>query len=197
MTNRTKWSIDKSHSEIGFKIKHLTIAHVKGRFKTFDANIYTIDKDFTTAEIDLRIDASSITTGDAKRDEHLKSTGFFDAQKYKHIIFNSRYIQQSEKSDNYILWGELTIKGITKRIKLNVQFGGIVKDPWGKEKAGFAVTGKINRSDWELVWNTSLEAGGLMVSEEVIILCDLELINVNQKDLAAELEFSAQKENIL
>ena len=188
VTTKTKWSIDQAHSEIGFKVRHLMIAHVKGALKTFDASIYTIAKDFETAEIDLWIDASSITTGDTKRDEHLKSADFFDVQNHKQITFTSSTVGKSDPDGNHELWGELTMRGISKNVKLNVQFGGIMKDPWGNEKAGFTVTGKINRTDWGLIWNTSIEAGGMMVSEEVTISCDIELTNIGQKDLTMKLD---------
>ncbi|MCX6252348.1 MAG: YceI family protein [Bacteroidetes bacterium] len=187
-TTKTKWSIDQAHSEIAFKVRHLMIAHVKGAFRIFDASIYTIAKDFSTSEIDLWIDASSITTGDAKRDEHLKSADFFDVQNHKQITFISSTIGKSDPDGNHELWGELTMRGVTKNIKLNVQFGGIVNDPWGNEKAGFNVTGKINRSNWDLTWNASLETGGLMVSDEVTISCEIELINIGQEDLTMQLE---------
>jgi polyisoprenoid-binding protein YceI len=185
---KTKWSIDLSHSEIAFKVRHLMIAHVKGSFKTFDASIYTFGKDFLTAEIDLWIDVSSITTGDTKRDEHLKSADFFDVQNHKQIAFTSSTIGKADPEGNHELWGELTMRGITQNIKLNVLFGGIVKYPWGNEKAGFNVTGKINRNDWGLIWNTSIEAGGIMVGEEVVISCEVELLNIGQTDLTMQLE---------
>jgi len=188
VATKTKWSVDQAHTEIAFKVRHLMIAHVKGSFKTFDASIYTNGKDFTTAEIDLWIDPSSINTGDAKRDEHLKSADFFDAQNHKQITFTSSTIGNLDSDGNHELWGELTMIGVTKNVKLNVQFGGIIKDPWGNEKSGFTVTGKINRSDWGLVWNATLETGGLMVSDEVTILCEVELINIGQKDLEMKLE---------
>jgi polyisoprenoid-binding protein YceI len=196
MTNQTKWSIDQSHSEIAFKVRHLMIAHVKGAFKIFDANIYTTDKDFTSAEIDLWIDAASITTGDEKRDEHLKSEDFFDVQNHKQITFTSSGIEKTDTGDNYVLWGSLMMKGFTKHIKLDLQFGGILRDPWGNEKAGFTVTGKFNRSDWELNWNAGIEAGGVMVSDEVSISCEIELINSGQKDLKMELETETSKSKI-
>jgi len=185
---KTKWAIDQAHSDIGFKVRHLMIAHVKGAFKTFDASIYTNYKDFTTAEIDLWIEAASIITGDAKRDEHLKSLDFFDVKNHPQITFTSSTIEKSDEEGNHELWGELTMLGITKNVKLKVQFGGIINDPWGHEKAGFTVTGKINRSDWGLVWNASLETGGLMVSDEVTILCEVELANIGPKELTMELE---------
>ena len=196
VTTKTKWSIDQAHSEIEFKIRHLMISNVKGSFKTFDANIYTTLKDFSTAEIDLWIDPSSIITGDSKRDEHLKSADFFDVQKHKQISFTSLTIGKPDAKGNHELWGELTMVGVTKNLKLNVQFGGIVTDPWKNEKAGFTVTGTIKRSDWGLVWNTALETGGFMVSDEVNILCEIELINSNPKDLTMELEPAAEQKTM-
>lgn len=190
METQTKWSIDKTHSEIEFKVRHLMISHAKGNFKNFDASVYTYNKDFTTAEIDLWIDANSINTGDEKRDEHLKSSDFFDVQKHKQITFTSSTIGKANADGNHELWGELTMIGITKNVKLNVQFGGIVKDPWGSEKAGFTVTGKINRSDWGLVWNTAIETGGFVVGDEITISCEIELMNLGAKDATMELENS-------
>ncbi|GAB2810207.1 YceI family protein [Ferruginibacter profundus] len=186
MTNETKWTVDTGHSEIAFKVRHLMIAHVKGSFRIFDANIYTTGKDFTTAQIDLWIDTASITTGDEKRDEHLKSADFFDVEHHKQITFTASTMQQPDEKGHRDLWGALTMKGITKNVKLNVEFGGIVKDPWGNEKAGFTVTGKIKRSDWELTWNNTMEAGGLVVGDEISITCELELINAGKKDLLME-----------
>ena len=196
VTTQTKWSVDQAHCEIGFKVRHLMIAYVKGTFKTFDASIYTNADDFTTADIDLTIDPSSISTGDTKRDEHLKSPDFFDVAKHKQITFTSSTIGKPGPDSNQELWGELSMMGITKNIKLNAQFGGIVKDPWGNEKAGFTVTGKIKRSDWGLVWNANIEAGGLMVSDEVMILCEIELINKGQMDHTMKLEHSSHKKGI-
>jgi len=197
VTTKTKWSVDQAHSEIDFKIRHLMISNVKGSFKTFDANIYTTLKDFSTAEIDLWIDASSIITGDDNRDEHLKSVDFFDVQKHKQISFTSLTIGKPDEDGNHELWGELTMVGVTRNLKLNVQFGGIVNDPWKNEKAGFNVTGTIKRSDWGLVWNKALETGGFMVSDEVTISCEIELINSNPNDLKIELESTVvQKMNI-
>jgi len=191
MSKETKWSIDTTHTEITFKVRHLMIAHVKGSFKTFDASIYTRGKDFTTADIDLWIDASSVNTGDAKRDEHLKSADFFDVAKHKQITFVSSTIGKADAKGIHELWGELTMIGITKNVKLDVEFGGIAKDPWGNEKAGFTVSGKINRKDWGLVWNTALEAGGMMVSDEVTISCEIELLNIGDKDLTLDIDTSS------
>lgn len=188
MKNKTKWTIDRAHSEIGFKVRHLMIAHVKGSFKTFDASIYTTGKDFKTAEIDVWIDSSSISTRDEKRDEHLKSADFFDVDKYRQITFTSTSMRAPDADGKIELWGELTMVGVTKKVKLDVEFGGLVTDPWGKEMAGFTISGKITRSDWGLVWNTAVETGGLLVGDEVTISCEVELINNGQTNLVIELE---------
>ncbi len=195
-TNQTKWTIDLVHSEIEFKVKHMMISHVKGSFKVFDANIYTRAKDFTTAEIDFWIAADSIDTGDAKRDEHLKSADFLDVTKHKQITFTSSTMGKPDTKGNAELWGELTLIGITHNIRLGVHFGGIVKDPWGNERAGFTLSGTINRKDWGLEWNTLLEAGGVLVGEEVIISCEVELTNSGQRDQTLVLESTVpQKKN--
>ncbi|HEX7413147.1 MAG TPA: YceI family protein [Bacteroidia bacterium] len=191
MKNETKWSMDLAHSEVSFKVRHLMISNVKGTFKIFDASVYTNAKDFTTADIDLWIDASSISTGDVKRDEHLMGADFFDVKNHKQITFTSSTIGKADAEGNHELWGELTMKGITKNVKLNAQFGGIIHDPWKNEKAGFTVSGKIKRSDWGLSWNTAIEAGGLMVGDEVSILCEVELTNAGKRDLTMELESTA------
>ena len=197
MTNETKWSIDQAHSEISFKVRHLMISNVKGTFKTFDASIYTVAQNFKTAVVDLWIDVSSISTGDAKRDEHLKSADFFDVKNHKQIAFSSNTIGDPDKDGNHELWGELTMRGISKLIKLNIHYGGTIRDPWGNEKAGFTVSGKINRSEWGLIWNTSVGKGGLMVSDEVIISCELELTNAGQKDMVLNLDGRGDHKAIL
>jgi polyisoprenoid-binding protein YceI len=188
MKNETKWSVDQAHTEIGFKVRHLMISHVKGFFKSFDAIIYTSEKEFTTADIDLWIDPASISTGDLKRDEHLQSADFFDVKNHKQITFTSNGVGVQDKEGNHELWGELTIKGISKTIKLKVQFGGIIVDPWGNEKAGFSVIGKINRKDWGLTWNTAIETGGFVLDDIVTITCDVELTKVSKEELASVFE---------
>lgn len=187
MTNETKWSIDPTHSDISFSVRHLMISHIKGNFQTYDANIYTTNKDFTTANIDVWIDAASVTTSDAKRDEHLKSAEFFDVKNHRQITFTASNIGKFLHDGKHEMWGELTMKGVTKLIKLEVKFGGIVNDPWGNEKAGFTITGQINRNDWGLNWNTAIETGGLLVGEEVTISCEIELTKVSHKDMKMEL----------
>ena len=175
VTTKTKWAIDHAHSEIGFRVKHLMIANVRGSFKEFDASIYTSGEDFMTAEVDFWVNPASINTGDEKRDEHLRSADFFEVDHFKEITFLANTYEKTPKGGNYALYGDLTIKGITKKIKLNVAYGGLMKDPWGNNKAVFSVSGKINRKDWNLNWNAALEAGGVLVSEDVWLNCELQL----------------------
>jgi polyisoprenoid-binding protein YceI len=174
-TAKTKWTIDPVHSEIAFKVKHLMITNVKGTFSEFEASVYTTGDDFMSAEIDFTLNPASVKTGDEKRDGHLVSPDFFDVENHKQITFTADSFENVDKDGSYELWGNLTIKGITQKIKLDVEFGGIVKDPWGNQKAGFSINGKINRKDWGLNWNAALEAGGVLVSETVSISCEVQL----------------------
>lgn len=174
-TTKEKWVIDLSHSEVGFKIKHLMVSNVKGRFRQFDASIYTTGDDFMSAEIDCWIDASSVDTNSADRDKHLVGPDFFDAEHFPQISFVSNTVENVDADGSYELWGELTIKGISKKIKLDVEFGGVVKDPWGNEKAIFTINGKVNRKDWGLIWNATLETGGILVGEDVLVSCEIQL----------------------
>jgi polyisoprenoid-binding protein YceI len=176
---KTKWVIDPAHSEIGFKVKHLMITNVKGEFKEFDSNIYTKGEDFMTSDIDFRINPSSVDTGDLKRDEHLKSVDFFDASNFNEISFKGNAFVKVGNEGDYTLFGDLTMKGIKKPVKLDVEFGGVMKDPWGNEKAGYTINGKISRKDWGLNWNAALEAGGMLVSDEVKLSIDIQLVKQN------------------
>jgi polyisoprenoid-binding protein YceI len=177
--SKTKWTIDPSHSEIAFKVKHLMITNVKGVFKDFNANIYTSGDEFVPSEIELMINPGSIDTGDAKRDEHLKSSDFFDIGNFRQISYDSTSCEKVDNEGNYVLYGDLTIKGVKRPVKLDVEFGGVMKDPWGNEKTGFTVNGKINRKDWGLNWNAALEAGGVLVSDEVKISAEAQLVRLS------------------
>jgi polyisoprenoid-binding protein YceI len=176
VTTKTKWVIDRSHSEISFRVKHLMITNVKGVFKEFDASISTAGEDSILTNIDFHMNPASVDTGDEKRDAHLRSADFFNAEKYKEIIFTATPCVNIEKDGVFDVEGDLTMNGITRKIRLDVEFGGMIKDPWGNSKAGFAITGKINRKDWGLNWNAALEAGGMLVSDEVRLNCDVELL---------------------
>ncbi len=175
MENTTKWVLDPTHSELLFKVKHLMISNVKGEFRKFSAVIGGAD--FTTALVSVTIDAASIFTNEDNRDGHLRSGDFFDVENHKEITFVSSAFTKS--GDDYKLTGALTIKGITNNVTLDVEFGGTNKDPWGNEKAAFAVSGKINRKDWGLNWNAALETGGVLVSEEVRINAEVQFVKQN------------------
>ncbi len=177
-TTKTKWAIDPSHSEIGFKVKHLMVTNVRGTFGQYEASIYTTGDDFMSAEIDFWLNPATVNTRDEQRDAHLKAADFFDVENFKEISFVANTYEKVDNDGSYELYGDLTIKGITKRIKLYVEFGGVVKDPWGNAKAAFTINGKINRKDWGLSWNAALETGGLLVSEDVWINCDVQLVKV-------------------
>ena len=169
----TKWSIDPAHSEITFKVKHLMISNVKGEFKTFQG---TIDgEDFTNSTISANIDTNSISTNNNDRDTHLKGPDFFEVEKYPEITFVSTSLKKVDYNE-YELVGNLTMKGITKEIKLNTEFGGFMKDPYGNEKAGFSINGKLNRKDFGLNWNAALEAGGVMVGNEIKINAEVQFV---------------------
>jgi polyisoprenoid-binding protein YceI len=171
---KTKWTIDSSHSKIGFKVKHLMISNVPGTFREFEGQITTDGNDFTTALISVSINSASIDTEMADRDNHLKSADFFDAGNFPFITFNGKSLRDLG-DDMYELTGDLVIKGVSKQIVLSLEFGGLMTDPWGNVKAGFSISGKLNRKDWGLNWNAALEAGGVLVGEEVKIQCDIEL----------------------
>ena len=171
----TKWVLDASHSELGFKVKHLMVTNVSGSFNSFSVSAETTGDDFTNAAVAFTADTASISTNSEQRDGHLKSADFFDVENFPSIAFKATKFEKLG-DDEYALTGDLTIKGVTKSEKLKVEFGGVVKDPWGNTKAGFTVTGKINRKDFGLNWNAALETGGVMVSEEVRINSEIQLI---------------------
>ena len=180
MTNsgKTMWAIDPSHSEIAFRVKHLMISNVKGVFKEFKGTVATAGEDLIASEIEFSLNPASIDTASPDRDAHLKSADFFDVENFKTITFKGSSVKKGTEAGTYVLTGDFTIKGITKPVRLDVEFGGTMKDPWGNEKSGYTITGKINRKDWGLNWNAALETGGVLVSEEVTINCDVQLVKV-------------------
>ena len=170
-----KWTIDTAHSEIGFKIKHLVISTVSGKFTSFEGKLDGKPEDFTNAKISFTSDIDSIHTGNEQRDGHLKSADFFDATRYPRLTFVSTKIEH--KNDNeYKVTGDLTLKNVTKPITLNVEFGGIQNNLYGQTIAGFEITGKINRHDFGLTWSAVTEAGGVVVSDEVKLVINVELV---------------------
>ena len=169
------WKIDPGHSEIQFKVRHLMITTVTGYFRKFDGELITETEDFnTTTSIKFTADINSIDSNNELRDTHLKSDDFFNAEKYSQIVFvGTRY---EAMKDQATLQGNLTIRGVTKPVTLDVDFGGIVVDPYGQTKAGFTVTGKISRKKFGLMWNAVTEAGSVVVSDEVKLSADIQLV---------------------
>lgn len=172
---KIKWKIDPAHSEIQFKVKHLMITTVTGYFKEFDLEVETENEDFTTAsKIEFTANINSIDTNSQQRDAHLKSADFFDAENHVQLKFVGK--KYEAKGNEAKLHGDLTIRGTTRSTTLNVEFGGIVVDPYGQTKAGFTVSGKISRKEFGLVWNAVTEAGQVVVSDDIRLHCEIQLI---------------------
>jgi polyisoprenoid-binding protein YceI len=173
-TNKTKWLIDPAHTQIQFKVKHLVISTVTGSFDKFEGGMDSSREDFTDAEVWFSTDTSSVNTNAPDRDTHLKSGDFFDAANHPKLTFKSTGIQK-KNGDKYKLAGNLTIRGNSHPIELDVEYGGLMKDPWGNTKVGFELTGSLNRKEYGLNWSAITEAGGLVVADEVKLLINVEL----------------------
>jgi polyisoprenoid-binding protein YceI len=174
-----KMTIDSAHSEIGFKVKHLMISTVKGNFTTYGGGIQEDGSIFVSMNV------NSINTGNVDRDNHLKSADFFNSEEFSTIQFNGDISE-----DLTTITGNITIKGVTKKITLNTEYNGVSVDPWGNTKHGWEITGSINRNDFGLVWNAPLETGGVLVSEEVKLSMDIQMT-----EEVAEEEMVTQSEN--
>lgn len=175
---QVKWKVDASHSKLGFSVVHAMVSETEGKFKIFDGSADSkTEMDFTNANINFTADVNSINTEDVKRDGHLKSPDFFDAEKFPTITFKSTSMKLDGKSKtSYTLEGDLTMHGVTKKVTLYaIGASKTVKDPYGNLKNGFKVTGVISRKDFGLTWNAALEAGGVMVSDEVTLSLNIEL----------------------
>jgi len=171
----TKWSLDPIHSEITFKVKHLMISTVTGNFKQFNLTVETENEDFSTAKkIKFSADIDSINTNNEQRDAHLKSADFFNVEQHPQILFSGTHYEANE--DEGKLDGNLTIAGITKPITLDVEFGGIVADPFGQTKAGFTVTGKLSRKDFGITYGSATETGGVLLGDEIKINAEIQLV---------------------
>jgi polyisoprenoid-binding protein YceI len=177
---QTTWTVDQSHSKIGFNVTHMVVAEVDGSFKEFDGKVVTSAADFNGASIEFTAKTASVDTDNEKRDGHLKSDDFFNAEKFPELKFKGKLVKEGDK---YSLRGDLTLRDVTKPVTLDVTYGGTVK-AFGGEKAGFKVTGKINRQDYGLKWSKTTEAGGLVVSDEVQIVAKVELNKEVPKDAA-------------
>ena len=171
---KTKWVIDPMHSEVQFKVKHLVISTVSGFFKSFEGSLETVNDDFEDSEISFALNIDSIDTNQSQRDGHLKSPEFFDAEKYPQITFKSTSFKKTGEDDEFELVGDLTVKGVTKTVTLAAEYGGSTNDFYGNTKAGFEVTGKINRKDFGLAWDGVTEAGSVVVGEDIKLIINVQ-----------------------
>lgn len=170
---KTSWKIDAGHSEVQFKVKHLAIANISGTFNKFEGTVQSYNDTFEDAQVDLAMEVDSLTTNNTERDKHLKSAIFFDEEHFPKLSFSG----QLEKEDNaYVLNGDLTIRDICKKVKFAVEFNGIGTGRFGDTRAGFELSGQINRKDFDLTWNLITEAGGLVVGEDIKLHADIELV---------------------
>jgi polyisoprenoid-binding protein YceI len=178
----TNWSFDTSHSGIGFAVRHLMISKVRGSFDRWSGTFEYDENDPSLTKIDVRIDATSINTREEKRDAHLRSPDFFDVESHPEIRFKSTLVRQD--GDDYVMAGELTVRGTTRPVELTVERQGSGRDPWGGERAGFSAKTSINRKDFGLTWNQALETGGVLVGEKVEITLDIEAVRAAQQQVA-------------
>jgi polyisoprenoid-binding protein YceI len=174
------WQIDPAHSEILFSVKHMMISTVRGKFSTFSGTIDADEQHPTAAQVKVEIDAASIDTGNEQRDTHLRSADFLNAEQYPTITFKSTKIERIDEHHGR-LYGDLTIRDVTKPVVLDVEYAGLAKSPWGTVSAGFSAETKINRKDWNLNWNVALETGGWLVSDEIRVNIELELVRQEQQ----------------
>ncbi|GMU86666.1 MAG: polyisoprenoid-binding protein [Ignavibacteriales bacterium] len=172
---KSVWAVDPTHSEIGFKVKHMMFTNVSGKFNSFEAAIENDDDKFETSKISFNADTTSIDTANADRDAHLRSADFFEVEKFPKLSFVSTEIKKVD-DNQYKVSGDFTIRDVTKNITLDAEYSGLMKDPWGNTKAGFSLSGKISRKDFGLLWNAALETGGVLVSDEVKLLSEVQLI---------------------
>jgi polyisoprenoid-binding protein YceI len=167
------WNVDSSHSQVGFVARHLMIAKVRGQFRTFSGSITVADNPLEST-VEANVDLSSVDTGDAGRDEHLRSADFFTVEAHPEMNFVSTGIK--EDGDDYLLFGDLEINGVSRQVEFSLEFDGVTGDPWGGTRAGFTAQADINRKDWGIEWNATLETGGVVVGDKVKIQLDIEAV---------------------
>ena len=178
------WVIDASHSQVTFTVRHMMIANVRGRFENFSGSVDFNEQDPARSSVEVQIEAASINTRDEKRDGHLKSADFLEVEKHPYLTFKSKRVQKTGDSSGRIT-GDLTIRGVTREVVLDVDYNGQAKSPWGTTSAGFTASTKINRKDWGLNWNVALETGGLLVGDEVKIDIELEIVKQPEAEAVA------------
>ncbi|HEX8959358.1 MAG TPA: YceI family protein [Solirubrobacterales bacterium] len=169
------WQIDTAHSQVEFSVRHMMISNVRGRFETLTGTVEFDEADPARSTVDVQIEAASINTRDPRRDGHLKSPDFFDAENYPYITFKSKSVEPTSKTTGKIV-GDLTIRGVTREVVLDVEYQGLAKSPWGTTSAGFSAETKISRKEWGLNWNQALETGGWLVGDDIKVGIELEIV---------------------
>ncbi len=177
------WNIDTVHSGINFSVRHMVVSKVRGRFGKFSGELAIDDSDLTRSSVDVAIDATSIDTGNAQRDTHLRSADFFDAETFPELRFRSTRIDK-RGDERYAVVGQLTIRDVTREVSLDVEFGGRARDPWGNERLGFVATASVDRKDFGLRWNQALETGGVLVGDRIDIELELQGVRAAAKQAA-------------
>jgi len=180
MQTNTKWVSDPEHSTLGFKIKHLMISSVSGKFNEFEVITETAEVNFENSQINLTAQVSSLSTDNKKRDQHLLGLDFFNSKEYSTLEFNSTRLEK-KKEHSFVLYGKLTMKGVSNDVELLMKQSEIIKDPWGNERVGFTVEGDINRKDWGLDYNAALETGGVMLGDKVTINGEVQLVKQTEE----------------
>jgi len=181
------WQFDPGHTYIGFTGRHLMVATVRGEFEQFEGSVEFDEHDLTRSRVEIRIEAASVTTRNAQRDEHFRSADFFDVEHYPSITFKSQRVIMRDSHHGQLI-GDLTIRDITKEVVLDGEYGGVNQTPWNTSSAGFHLQGKVNRKDWGLNWNAVLAGGGLVASDEITLFIDLELTRQVEASAPAQAE---------
>jgi polyisoprenoid-binding protein YceI len=179
------WVIDPAHSHIQFTVRHMMISNVRGRFENFTGVVEFDEQNPARSTVGVQIEAASLNTKEAQRDNHLRSPDFLNAEQFPYLTFKSRRVEQLDEAHGRIV-GDLTIRNVTKEVTLDVEYSGQAKSPWGMTSAGFTASAKINRKDWGLNWNVALETGGWLVGDEVRIDIELEIVKQPEQVLQAE-----------
>ncbi len=180
----TTWQLDPSHSTLGFSVKHLMISTVRGRFADFSGAVTLDEAAPGNSSVEVTIDAASIDTRSEQRDNHLRSADFFDSATFPQLTFKSTRVQ-GDVSGDFTVFGDLTIRGVTREVALRGSYEGAGRDPWGNERKAYNLSTKINREEFGLTWNQALETGGLLVSPEVKIEIEAQVLKAQQSQKAA------------
>jgi polyisoprenoid-binding protein YceI len=178
------WQIDNAHSEINFSVRHMMISNVRGRFESFIGEVNFDEDNPANTTVEVKIDASSINTHEPKRDGHLRSQDFLYEEKYPYLIFRSKRVEIMGKN-RARLFGDLTVRDLTREITLDVEYSGQAKSPWGTISAGFSAAGSLNRKNWNLNWNQALETGGVLVGDEIKFNVEVEIVKQPEPETEA------------